>query len=212
MINGKQKRLKFLSNLKMDWSEIRASFPDLFYLEKFNCPKLTLFPCDENGLWLKPLNDQWNKSSCKTLKVQGLIWVVRWSFTSTSLKLESAWLDWSKGSPIMVTQVRKSSSNLIFLIPLHRGTSALCAKCCLSSSWLVLSVMFLFLPNEFFVFIQLFLSRWITHQKFVMFLAYFEFSCVQCLLFNIFTKLQTCNCFLYIFFLLIWNKMRRFLF
>ena len=58
MINGKQKRLKFLSNLKMDWSEIRASFPDLFYLEKFNCPKLTLFPCDENGLWLKPLNDQ----------------------------------------------------------------------------------------------------------------------------------------------------------
>ena len=51
-------RLKFLSNLKMDWNEIRASFPDLFYLEKFNCPKLTLFPCDENGLWLKPLNDR----------------------------------------------------------------------------------------------------------------------------------------------------------
>uniref|UniRef100_A0A2N9IAT2 Disease resistance R13L4/SHOC-2-like LRR domain-containing protein n=1 Tax=Fagus sylvatica TaxID=28930 RepID=A0A2N9IAT2_FAGSY len=47
-------RVKFLSNLKMDWRELRASFPDLIYLEKVNCPKLTLFPCDENGLWLKP--------------------------------------------------------------------------------------------------------------------------------------------------------------
>ena len=47
-------RLKFLSNIKMDWRELRASFPHLYYLEKFKCPKITLFPCDENGLWLKP--------------------------------------------------------------------------------------------------------------------------------------------------------------
>nr|XP_023884721.1 disease resistance RPP13-like protein 4 [Quercus suber]POE70289.1 disease resistance rpp13-like protein 4 [Quercus suber] len=47
-------RLKFLSNIKMDWRELRALFPHLYYLEKFKCPKITLFPCDENGLWVKP--------------------------------------------------------------------------------------------------------------------------------------------------------------
>ena len=52
-------RVKFLSNLKMDWRELRASFPDLIYLEKVNCPKLTLFPCDENGLWLKAEAMNW---------------------------------------------------------------------------------------------------------------------------------------------------------
>ncbi|PQM41632.1 disease resistance RPP13-like protein 4 [Prunus yedoensis var. nudiflora] len=47
-------RLKFLSELKMDWNELQVSFPDLIYLEKFRCPKLTFFPCDASGLWLKP--------------------------------------------------------------------------------------------------------------------------------------------------------------
>ncbi|ONH95577.1 hypothetical protein PRUPE_7G078600 [Prunus persica] len=47
-------RLKFLSELEMDWKEIPVSFPDLIYLEKFRCPRLTFFPCDESGVWLKP--------------------------------------------------------------------------------------------------------------------------------------------------------------
>jgi len=47
-------RLKFLSNLKMDWKELLSSFPHLIYLEKYKCPKLTFFPCNENGIGLKP--------------------------------------------------------------------------------------------------------------------------------------------------------------
>lgn len=74
--------------------------------------------------------------------------MVRRNFTSTAQNLQPSWEDWFKGSPIMVTHVAKSSSTLIFLIPLHRRTSALCQKCCLSSSWIVLSVLVLRLPNE----------------------------------------------------------------
>ncbi|BFG38273.1 hypothetical protein CerSpe_245470 [Prunus speciosa] len=47
-------RLKFLSELEMDWKEIPVSFPNLIYLEKFRCPRLTFFPTDESGVWLKP--------------------------------------------------------------------------------------------------------------------------------------------------------------
>ncbi|ONH95569.1 hypothetical protein PRUPE_7G078100 [Prunus persica] len=47
-------RLKFLSELKLDWNELQVSFPDLIYLEKYRCPKLTFFPCDASGPWLKP--------------------------------------------------------------------------------------------------------------------------------------------------------------
>lgn len=47
-------RLKFLSELRMDWKELRKSFPKLIYLEKVKCPKLTFFPCDEGGIWVKP--------------------------------------------------------------------------------------------------------------------------------------------------------------
>lgn len=47
-------RLKFLSDLKMDWNELQMSFPCLTYLEKFRCPRLSFFPCDESGVWLKP--------------------------------------------------------------------------------------------------------------------------------------------------------------
>ncbi|XP_068340423.1 disease resistance RPP13-like protein 4 [Pyrus communis] len=49
-------RLKFLSELKMDWNELQMSFPHLTYVEKFRCPRLTFFPCDESGVWLKPRN------------------------------------------------------------------------------------------------------------------------------------------------------------
>ncbi|KAK9921663.1 hypothetical protein M0R45_030165 [Rubus argutus] len=47
-------RLKFLSELKIDWNELQVSFPKLTYLEKFRCPKATFFPCNETGVWLKP--------------------------------------------------------------------------------------------------------------------------------------------------------------
>lgn len=49
-------RLKFLSELKIDWNELQVSFPKLNYLEKFRCPKATFFPCNETGVWLKPRN------------------------------------------------------------------------------------------------------------------------------------------------------------
>ncbi|KAL6138178.1 hypothetical protein ACLB2K_063463 [Fragaria x ananassa] len=49
-------RLKFLSELKLDWNELQAAFPKLNYVEKFRCPKTTFFPCDENGVWLQPEN------------------------------------------------------------------------------------------------------------------------------------------------------------
>lgn len=45
-------RLKYLSGLGMNWKELRELFPELIYLEKVKCPKLTLFPCDEAGVWL----------------------------------------------------------------------------------------------------------------------------------------------------------------
>ncbi|KAL6977300.1 hypothetical protein U1Q18_026097 [Sarracenia purpurea var. burkii] len=46
-------RLKFLSELEMDWRELKDLFLNLIYLEKEECPKLTLFPCDEEGVWMK---------------------------------------------------------------------------------------------------------------------------------------------------------------
>ncbi|KAH7853716.1 hypothetical protein Vadar_005846 [Vaccinium darrowii] len=48
-------RLKFLNNLEMDWRELMKLFPELIYLEKVRCPKLTFFPCDEQGVWMKKL-------------------------------------------------------------------------------------------------------------------------------------------------------------
>ncbi|XP_059436863.1 disease resistance RPP13-like protein 4 [Corylus avellana] len=44
-------RLLSLSELQMDWRKLRALFPDLKYVQKAKCPKLILFPCDENGEW-----------------------------------------------------------------------------------------------------------------------------------------------------------------
>ncbi|XP_028077010.1 disease resistance RPP13-like protein 4 [Camellia sinensis] len=43
--------LKYLRELKMDWSELRDLFPDLSYLEKVKCPKLFFFPCNNGGVW-----------------------------------------------------------------------------------------------------------------------------------------------------------------
>ncbi|XP_015872247.3 disease resistance RPP13-like protein 4 [Ziziphus jujuba] len=45
-------RLKFLRNLRMDWIQLKESFPELTHLEKVKCPKLTFFPCDEGGIWV----------------------------------------------------------------------------------------------------------------------------------------------------------------
>ncbi|KAH7836594.1 hypothetical protein Vadar_003282 [Vaccinium darrowii] len=44
--------LKYLSELRMDWGELMSLFPNLVYLHKVECPMLTDFPCDENGVWM----------------------------------------------------------------------------------------------------------------------------------------------------------------
>ncbi|KAI8562256.1 hypothetical protein RHMOL_Rhmol03G0020800 [Rhododendron molle] len=45
-------RLKYLSELEIDWSELRILFPKLIYLHQVECPMLTNFPCDESGVWM----------------------------------------------------------------------------------------------------------------------------------------------------------------
>lgn len=45
-------RLKFLSELRMNWREMQALFPKLKYLEKVDCPRVTFCPCNESGVWL----------------------------------------------------------------------------------------------------------------------------------------------------------------
>ncbi|TXG67092.1 hypothetical protein EZV62_008367 [Acer yangbiense] len=49
----KNLRLKYLSELKLNWRDLRALFPQLEYLEKFKCPKVTFCPCDCTGIWVK---------------------------------------------------------------------------------------------------------------------------------------------------------------
>ncbi|OWM86413.1 hypothetical protein CDL15_Pgr021500 [Punica granatum] len=51
-------RLKYLNEFRMNWIELRDSFPKLVCLQKINCPRLTLFPCDETGLWLNEEQDE----------------------------------------------------------------------------------------------------------------------------------------------------------
>ncbi|KAI3676690.1 hypothetical protein L1987_86303 [Smallanthus sonchifolius] len=46
-------RLKYLEELNMEWRELHDLFPKLTSLEKVKCPKVTLFPCDEHGVWNK---------------------------------------------------------------------------------------------------------------------------------------------------------------
>lgn len=50
--NVKILRLKYLSEIKMDWRELQDLFPNLIYLEKVNCPKLSFFPSDGYGVWI----------------------------------------------------------------------------------------------------------------------------------------------------------------
>ncbi|KAJ4720903.1 Disease resistance RPP13-like protein 4 [Melia azedarach] len=44
-------RLKFLNELKINWKGVQELFPNLEYLEKFKCLKVTLCPCDGSGVW-----------------------------------------------------------------------------------------------------------------------------------------------------------------
>ncbi|XP_030528898.1 disease resistance RPP13-like protein 4 [Rhodamnia argentea] len=64
--------LKFLSELKMDWGDLQKSFPNLIYLEKVKCPKLSFFPCDERGVWLN------GEMEAKRMEESGLS--LSWSF------------------------------------------------------------------------------------------------------------------------------------
>ncbi|KAM7524562.1 hypothetical protein LguiA_014464 [Lonicera macranthoides] len=50
-------RLKYLCDLEMDWKELHKLFPDVIYLEKVKCPKVTLFPCNQFGVWTKKNNN-----------------------------------------------------------------------------------------------------------------------------------------------------------
>ncbi|XP_059436857.1 disease resistance RPP13-like protein 4 [Corylus avellana] len=50
-------RLELLSELQMDWGKLQALFPQLRYVQKIKCPKLILFPCDENGEWVSGESD-----------------------------------------------------------------------------------------------------------------------------------------------------------
>ncbi|PIN12534.1 hypothetical protein CDL12_14850 [Handroanthus impetiginosus] len=45
-------RLKYLSEIELEWRQLQELFPDLVYLERVSCPKLTFVPCDANGLWI----------------------------------------------------------------------------------------------------------------------------------------------------------------
>lgn len=56
-------RLKYLSEIKTDWRELQDLFPNLIYLEKVNCPKLSFFPSDGYGVWI-------NKEKLKQMQVR----------------------------------------------------------------------------------------------------------------------------------------------
>ncbi|XP_068323427.1 disease resistance RPP13-like protein 4 [Pyrus communis] len=51
--NVKVLRLKFLERLQMSWPRLQELFPELNYLEIFECPKLSSMPCDNEGVWVK---------------------------------------------------------------------------------------------------------------------------------------------------------------
>ncbi|XP_030528776.1 uncharacterized protein LOC115739693 [Rhodamnia argentea] len=63
-------RLRSLKELKGDWGEVQKSFPGLIYLEKAKCPRLTFFPCDENGVWLKQESESEMVLNCSIRKTQ----------------------------------------------------------------------------------------------------------------------------------------------
>ncbi|GFY95287.1 hypothetical protein Acr_10g0006720 [Actinidia rufa] len=45
-------RLKYLDELEMDWRDLMILFPDLIFMHKVECRKLTDFKCDDNGVWI----------------------------------------------------------------------------------------------------------------------------------------------------------------
>ncbi|KAH0723599.1 hypothetical protein KY285_006142 [Solanum tuberosum] len=54
--NVKTLRLKYLLEMEMEWMEFRELFPEVEYLEKVKCPKLTMFPCNAHGIWKDKTN------------------------------------------------------------------------------------------------------------------------------------------------------------
>ncbi|ANM68261.1 RNI-like superfamily protein [Arabidopsis thaliana] len=52
-------RLKFLPKLKVEWRDLsKRYFPELKFLEKYQCPQVSLCPCDGIGIWRKPEEDE----------------------------------------------------------------------------------------------------------------------------------------------------------
>ncbi|CAH8358506.1 unnamed protein product [Eruca vesicaria subsp. sativa] len=48
-------RLKFLPKLTVEWRDLRKMyFPELKFLEKYQCPQVSFCPCDGIGIWRKP--------------------------------------------------------------------------------------------------------------------------------------------------------------
>ncbi|KAL1225978.1 Disease resistance RPP13-like protein 4 [Cardamine amara subsp. amara] len=48
-------RLKFLPRLKVEWRDLtELYFPKLEFLDKYQCPQVSLCPCDGMGIWRKP--------------------------------------------------------------------------------------------------------------------------------------------------------------
>ncbi|ESQ39675.1 hypothetical protein EUTSA_v10000788mg [Eutrema salsugineum] len=48
-------RLKFLPKLKVEWRDLsKKYFPNLEFLEKYQCPNVSFCPCDGIGIWRKP--------------------------------------------------------------------------------------------------------------------------------------------------------------
>ncbi|XP_058205588.1 uncharacterized protein LOC131319378 [Rhododendron vialii] len=45
-------RLKYLSELEIEWNQLRSLFPELIYLHQLKCPKLTSFQIDKSGVWM----------------------------------------------------------------------------------------------------------------------------------------------------------------
>ncbi|XP_022159230.1 disease resistance RPP13-like protein 4 [Momordica charantia] len=46
-------RLKYMTELKIEWRNLQKSFPNLKYLQRVKCPRVTFCPCDVNGVWMK---------------------------------------------------------------------------------------------------------------------------------------------------------------
>lgn len=60
-------RLKFLAGLKMNWEEMQTRFPKMSYLEKVDCPLITLCPCDDEGVWVGEASNQQNSEQQEKL-------------------------------------------------------------------------------------------------------------------------------------------------